>query len=230
MVQRSLWPARAARRGLAVSGPPPRLTYERRFRRQGYGLIAGIDEVGRGAWAGPVVAAAVILPMGQARLAAALRGVNDSKQLTPHERERLYGVIQSVALAVGVGGAGAGEIDREGVAAATRAAMQRAVAMLDPQPEALLVDAVDLSSVSALPHRAILFGDSISLSIAAASIVAKVSRDRWMAGLEARYPGYGFARHKGYGTAAHSAALDRLGVSDLHRRSFAPIAARDGRI
>lgn len=203
----------------------PSLRFERQLRREGYALVAGIDEVGRGAWAGPVVAAAVILPLGRPRLAAALRGVNDSKQLTARQRERLFDVIRSVALAVGVGGAGAGEVDRDGVAPATRAAMQRAVAMLAPQPEALLVDAVDLRAEAPLPQRAIIRGDALCLSIAAASIIAKVSRDRWMAALEARYPGYGFARHKGYGTAAHAAALARLGVCDLHRRSYAPIAA-----
>jgi ribonuclease HII len=202
-----------------------RLTLERRFWRVGYRLVAGVDEVGRGAWAGPVVAAAVILPPDLPQLRRALRGVTDSKALTPRQRDRLFSTIQAVALAVGVGGAGAGEVDRDGLLSATRAAMQRALAMLAPRPEALLIDAVDLSTLVALPQRAVIRGDSLSLSVAAASIVAKVSRDRWMAGLEARYPGYGFARHKGYGTPAHCAALERLGVCDLHRRSFAPVLA-----
>jgi len=208
-----------------MKGRGPTLTWERRLRRAGHALVAGIDEVGRGAWAGPVVAAAVILPLDRPRLTAALRGVNDSKQLTARQRERLFEVIYAVALAVGVGGAGAGEVDRDGVAPATRAAMQRAVAMLAVPPEALLVDAVDLRAEVPLPQRAVIHGDALCLSIAAASIVAKVSRDRWMRALEDRYPGYGFGRHKGYGTAAHSAALARLGASDLHRRSYAPIAA-----
>jgi ribonuclease HII len=199
------------------------LALERRFWRDGYHLVAGVDEVGRGAWAGPVVAAAVILPAGDPRLRAALGGVNDSKQLTPRQRERLFDVIGAHARAVGVGGAGPAEVDRDGLTAATRAAMQRAVAMLLPQPDALLIDAVDLTPVVPLPQRWLPYGDSRSLSIAAASIVAKVSRDRWMAGLEARYPGYGFARHKGYGTREHCEALARLGVTDLHRRSYAPI-------
>jgi ribonuclease HII len=203
----------------------PRLTYERRLARQGYGLIAGLDEVGRGAWAGPVVAAAVILPLDRPRLAAALAGVTDSKQLTARQRERLAETIQSVALAVGVGGAGAAEVDRDGLTKASFAAMERAVAMLSPQPEALLVDAFDISAVVPLPQLAIVFGDARSLSIAAASIIAKVSRDRWMVGLDERYPGYGFAQHKGYGTAAHVAALAQHGVSDAHRRSYAPIQA-----
>jgi ribonuclease HII len=201
----------------------PNLSLEHRLRAQGCHLIAGIDEAGRGAWAGPVVAAAVILPLERRDLRAALKGVNDSKQLTARQRERLFAVIHEVALAVGVGGAGSGEIDRDGIVHATQAAMERAVAMLTPPPEALLIDAINLQSLISLPQRALNYGDSLSLSIAAASIVAKVSRDRWMAGLDERYPGYGFARHKGYGTAAHYAALNRLGVTEAHRKSYAPV-------
>jgi ribonuclease HII len=201
----------------------PGLKLEYQLRRQGHRLIAGIDEAGRGAWAGPVVAAAVILPLDRPDLRAALKGVNDSKQLTARQRERWFDVIHGVALAVGVGGAGPGEIDRGGIVAATRAAMERAVAMLHPQPDALLIDAVNLQSLIPLPQRSLNYGDSISLSIAAASIVAKVNRDRLMGALDARYPGYGFARHKGYGTAAHHAALKRLGVTGAHRRCYAPV-------
>jgi ribonuclease HII len=211
-----------------MSKARPRLTLERRWWRQGYQHVAGLDEVGRGAWAGPVVAAAVILPPAQPRLSSALRGVTDSKQLTARQRERLAEVIGAVALAVGVGGAGAGEVDRDGLIGATRAAMARAIAMLPLPPEALLIDALDLRPVVPLPQAAVIHGDALSLSIAAASIIAKVSRDRWMAGLDQRYPGYGFARHKGYGTAAHSAALARLGVSEAHRRSYAPVARLAG--
>ena len=201
----------------------PNLALERRLRAQGCHLIAGIDEAGRGAWAGPVVAAAVILPLDRRDLRAALRGVNDSKQLTARQRERFYDVIHEVALAVGVGGAGPGEIDRNGIVAATRAAMERAVAMLTPRPDALLIDAINLQSLISLPQRSLNYGDSLSLSIAAASIVAKVSRDRVMAALDAMHPGYGFARHKGYGTAAHREALMRLGVTETHRKSYAPV-------
>ncbi len=203
----------------------PNLSLERRLRAQGYHLIAGIDEAGRGAWAGPVVAAAVILPLDRRDLRAALRGVNDSKQLTPRQRERFFDVIHGVALAVGVGGAGPGEIDQDGIVTATRAAMERAVAMLNPQPNALLIDAVRLQSLIPLPQRSLNYGDSLCLSIAAASIVAKVSRDRALAALDERYPGYGFARHKGYGTAAHHAALQRLGATEAHRRSYTPVRA-----
>jgi ribonuclease HII len=204
-----------------VAGPG--LVLERRFLRQGHRLIAGIDEVGRGAWAGPVVAAAVILPLERPDLRLALRGVNDSKTLTARQRERLAEVIGEVAVAVGVGGAGSTEVDRHGLLAATRAAMQRAVAMLAQPPTALLIDAVDLSPVVDLPQLSPIYGDSRSLSIAAASIVAKVARDRWMVGLDERFPGYGFGQHKGYGTAEHCAALERLGVCDAHRLSYAPI-------
>jgi ribonuclease HII len=203
----------------------PTLKLERRFLAQGYRLIAGIDEAGRGAWAGPVVAAAVILPLDRPRLTAALKGVNDSKKLTARQREKLYGVICEVAVSVGVGGAGPGEIDADGIVPATRAAMQRAVAMLHPQPDALLIDALNLHAerLILLPQHSLNYGDSLSLSIAAASIIAKVSRDRAMAALEARYPGYGFAKHKGYGTALHKVALERLGVSEAHRGSYGPI-------
>ena len=179
----------------------PSLRFEHRLRKRGFALIAGIDEAGRGAWAGPVVAAAVILPLDRSDLTKALKGVNDSKQLTARQRERWYPVIRSVALAVGVGGAGPEEIDRDGIVPATRAAMERALAMLAVPPDALLIDAVDLRAIVDLPQHSLVRGDSISLSIAAASIVAKVSRDRAMVKLDALYPGYGFWKHKGYGTA-----------------------------
>ncbi len=205
----------------------PDLSLEAELQRQGHRLIAGIDEAGRGAWAGPVMAAAVILPLDQpevlAELAAA--GVNDSKQLTARQRERLYALIRRAAVAVGMGGASARQIDRDGLLPATRIAMQRAVSILPTQPQALLIDAVDLRANVPLPQRHLNFGDSISLSIAAASIIAKVSRDRFMTQLDALYPGYGFTRHKGYGTSAHRAALERLGPSEMHRRSYRPIQA-----
>ena len=202
----------------------PGLSLERRRWRQGLRWVAGIDEVGRGAWAGPVVAAAVILPPDHGHLRAALRGVTDSKLLTSRQRERLFETIHAVALSVGVGGAGAHEVDCDGLLGATRAAMQRAIAMLSPQPQALLVDAVDLSGVASLPQQFPYHGELLSLSIAAASIVAKVYRDHWMEGLDLTYPGYGFAQHKGYGTAQHQAALARLGPCAAHRMSYAPVA------
>jgi ribonuclease HII len=201
----------------------PHLRLEKQFLSKGHGLIAGIDEAGRGAWAGPVVAAAVILPLDDPKLASRLKGVNDSKQLTALQRERLYDVIREVAVSWGVGGAGPGEVDNKGLVPATRYAMQRAVAMLNPQPDALLIDAVNLQTLISLPQHFLNFGDSISLSIAAASIIAKVSRDRAMRALEDRYPGYGFAQHKGYGTAVHQAALAQLGICEVHRKSYRPV-------
>jgi len=201
----------------------PGLALERRFTAQGCGLVAGIDEAGRGAWAGPVVAAAVILPLERPDLERALAGVNDSKQLTARQRERLFGVIYGVAMAVGVGETPPADIDRLGIVPATRLAMQQAVRRLSPAPEALVIDAVDLTSLIDLPQQALFYGDAISLSIAAASIVAKVSRDRLMMALEAEYPGYRFADHKGYGTRAHQAALAQQGVTAIHRKSYAPV-------
>lgn len=202
----------------------PDLHLERRYLKQGHTRIAGIDEAGRGAWAGPVVAAAVILPVTQRGLARQLQGVNDSKQLTAVQREAFFTLIQTVALAVGVGQAEAEEIDRVGIVPATKVAMQRAVAALAPQPHALLIDAVNLQALLPLPQTALNFGDSIALSIAAASIIAKVTRDRQLVALDAQYPGYGLAQHKGYGTAAHQAALQVLGPTSIHRYSYAPIA------
>lgn len=205
----------------------PDLSLEHELQQQGHRLIAGIDEAGRGAWAGPVMAAAVILPLDRpdvlAELAAA--GVNDSKQLTPRQRERLSALIRRSAVAVGMGGVSARQIDKDGILHATRIAMQRAVSILRTPPQALLIDAVDLSGNVLLPQKRLNFGDSISLSIAAASIIAKVSRDRFMAQLDALYPGYGFTRHKGYGTRAHREALERLGPSEMHRQSYRPIRA-----
>ncbi len=201
----------------------PGLSLERRLWRQGFRWVAGLDEVGRGAWAGPVVAAAVILPPDRRSLRTTLRGVTDSKLLTARQRERLFHAIYAAAVTVGVGGAGAGEVGLDGLLPATRAAMRRAIGMLNPQPAALLVDAVDLRAWVPLPQQWPIRGELISLSIAAASIVAKVYRDRWMEGLDLRCPGYGFAQNKGYGTAQHMAGLARLGVCESHRLSYEPV-------
>jgi ribonuclease HII len=204
----------------------PSLALEHELLAQGHRLIAGVDEAGRGAWAGPVIAAAVILPLDKPQVLRALAraGVNDSKQLTARQRDRLYHLIREKAVAVGMGGVSARFIDRDGILKATRKAMQRAVSILPTQPDALLIDAVDLSSLVPLPQKFMPFGDSLSLSIAAASIIAKVSRDIFMAQLDALYPGYDFGRHKGYGTRLHREALERTGVSEMHRRSFKPVA------
>ena len=189
--------------------------------RQGHTCVAGLDEAGRGAWAGPVVAAAVILPRDAMRCSA-LRGVRDSKLLTPHRRQALLPRIQQAALAIGVGRASHAEIDILGIVTATRLAMQRAVQALPLAPDALLIDALELPAVP-LPQRVLFHADRLCLSVAAASVVAKVTRDRWMAELDAQYPGYGFARHKGYGTAVHQKALAGLGVSAIHRLTFEPV-------
>lgn len=202
----------------------PGLDYERTLQAQGLVPIAGLDEAGRGAWAGPVVAAAVILPLERSDLHVALRGVRDSKLCTPHQRERLYDVVMEVAVAVGVGEASAREIEAHGIVAATRLAMQRAVAALGVAPQALLIDGhtMHLPAVP-LPQQPLAKGEWRSMSIAAASIIAKVTRDRLLREAEQVYPEYGFALHKGYGTALHRQALERLGPCDLHRRNFAPV-------
>ncbi len=205
-----------------VTRAGPGLDQERALQDQGYRLIAGIDEAGRGAWAGPVYAAAVILPLERPDLRVVLNGVADSKQLTPRRREHLLQAIYDVALSVGVGTATAAEIDAVGIAPATRLAMKRAVEALFPSPEALVIDYIPLPEV-ALPQRALPKADQHCLSVAAASIVAKVSRDRWMVALDGQHPGYDFARHKGYGTAAHRSALAELGPSPVHRMSWAPL-------
>lgn len=202
--------------------PPPSLREEFALRQAGYKWIAGLDEAGRGAWAGPVVAGAVVLPLDREDLPAALAAVRDSKRLTPQKREFLLPIVEEVALASAVGRAEPAEIDRMGIAPATRLAMTRALHALGRQPDFLLLDAFPLPE-SPLPQRAIVHGDALCLSIAAASILAKVTRDRWMCELDGDFPGYGLARHKGYGTAAHRRALDRLGPTPLHRMSWAPM-------
>ncbi len=203
------------------------LQHEQMLRVQGYRLIAGLDEAGRGAWAGPVVAGAVILPLesdNHADLAQALAGVNDSKLLSRSAREALLPKITSVALATGVGFASHEEIDTLGIVPATRLAMQRALAALCAWPDALLTDALALPEVD-LPCIPLIKGDRRSLSIAAASILAKVTRDEHMRALDSGFPGYYFGQHKGYGTSLHSRALVQLGPSPVHRKTFAPVRA-----
>lgn len=185
--------------------------------------LAGLDEAGRGAWAGPVAAAAVILPA-DLRLPERLAGVRDSKQMTPRQRERWAVEIRSTAFCWGVGLAGHEEIDSLGVVAATRLAMQRALAQLALSAQHLLIDALRLPAVE-LPQSVLIKGDARSLSIAAASVLAKTARDALMQELDEQFPGYGFGRHKGYGTAAHRAALERQGPCPSHRLSFAPLKA-----
>lgn len=186
-------------------------------------LIAGLDEAGRGAIAGPVVAASVILPLDQPWLTTRLGDVNDSKQISAMKRELLHDLIVEFALSYGVGSATPDEIDQFGIVGATILAMERAADLLKPQPAYLLIDGrIRLKKVP-LPQRSIIRGDSHSLSIAAASILAKVTRDRMMLDQEDLYPDYGFGRHKGYCTAIHVEALSKHGPCPIHRRSFAPI-------
>ncbi len=199
----------------------PDLSFEFSLWQTGISRVAGLDEAGRGAWAGPVAAAAVILSPAS-DLVTRLKGVRDSKQMTRAQRDRWSEVIQAVALAWGVGFASAQEIDTLGILPATRLAMQRALAQLDIAPEHLLLDAVRLPAV-ALPQTALIKGDCRVLSIAAASVLAKTARDRWMEKLEVEFPGYSFARHKGYGTAIHRLALESLGPCGQHRTSFKPV-------
>jgi ribonuclease HII len=193
------------------------MRHERELRLAGFRWIAGIDEVGRGSLAGPVVAAAVILPERHR-----IRGLRDSKVLPRARREALYEQILDRATAVGVGCMEVEVIDRINILQATKLAMREALGRLTQPPDHLVIDALSLPQVD-LPQRPIIDGDAISASIAAASIVAKVTRDRICAEFDVRYPAYGFARNKGYGTRRHLDALLEEGPCEWHRRSFAPV-------
>jgi ribonuclease HII len=197
----------------------PDLRYERKLWRAGAQAVAGVDEAGVGPMAGPVVAAAVIFAPENH-----IKGVHDSKQLTPERREALIERIRDGALAVGVGIAEVEEIDRMNIYWATMRASVRALEAMGRAPDHVLVDGREIPRL-AFPQTRIVGGDRKSFCIAAASIVAKVTRDRMMQEYEARFPGYGFAQHKGYCTADHMAALERLGPSPIHRRSYAPVRA-----
>lgn len=202
----------------------PDLTYELRLLRSGVMHVAGLDEAGRGAWAGPVYAAAVILPIYRFDLARCLDGVRDSKQMTPSQREKWAIQISRIARAIGVGQSSAQEVDNIGLISATRLAMTRALATLGEPAEHLLIDYIGLPDIP-LPQTPLPHGDARVLTIAAASVIAKVARDQAMVAFDERFPGYGFSRHKGYGTPYHRHALQRLGPSPIHRRTYAPVAA-----
>ncbi|HIS68299.1 MAG TPA: ribonuclease HII [Candidatus Gallacutalibacter stercoravium] len=190
------------------------LCYENEAMAAGLSPVCGVDEAGRGPLAGPVFAAAVILPPG-----LLLPGVNDSKKLSPKKREALFDLICQNAVSYGIASASEAEIDSVNILNATFLAMQRAVAQLDPQPALALVDGNRLPSLP-MPAKAIVKGDALSLSIAAASILAKVSRDRLMEELGRQYPQYQFDKHKGYGTKLHIELIRQYGPCPLHRRSF----------
>jgi ribonuclease HII len=206
---------------MTKGGDAPRdhtLSLERLLWDLGYVRVAGLDEVGLGPWAGPVVAAAVVFPP-RARIIA---GIDDSKKLAPGRREVLAAEIRAAGAGVSLGVVEVAELDALGVHDAGLEAMRRAVEGLAGAPDYLLVDARRVPGVE-MGQTSFVRGDSFIYSVAAASIVAKVYRDGLMAEMDARYPGYGFAQHMGYGTAAHLAALQRLGPCEIHRRSFAPV-------
>lgn len=202
----------------------PSLEYERAAQLECHSpLISGLDEAGRGALAGPVTAGAVILPLDHPEKLLELAEIDDSKQLSAAKREGFFALITELALTWGVGSASAAEIDAHGILPATRLAMARALQELSPQPTYLLIDGrLRLKAVN-LPQQSIIRGDSLSLSIAAASILAKVTRDREMIGHALTFPDFGFERHKGYGTAVHRAAIKIYGPCEIHRRTFAPL-------
>lgn len=199
----------------------PTLDHESRLWEEGYTRVAGIDEVGRGPLAGPVVTAAVIFDPSNAHEWSGL--FTDSKQMTERRREEAHKELIGAGVAHGIGACSPEEIDEIGIGVATRLAMARAIEALDPAPEYLLIDAVKLESLR-LPQTSIIKGDAVSLTIAAASVIAKVTRDRLMAGVfEEQFPQYGFASHKGYGTAVHMEALRKHGPCSIHRVSFRPV-------
>ncbi len=200
----------------------PDLSLEAEFRSGGYRLIAGVDEAGRGPVAGPVAAAAVILPPGLSGSEPWLAAIDDSKRLTERRRTAAAEAIRANALVWAVEMLEPCEIDRIGIGNAVIRAMLDAVSVLRPMPEALLLDWVPIKQCP-LPHHAVVKGDAKSLSIAAASILAKVARDERMKQADRSYPGYGFAQHKGYATARHLSCLAELGPTPIHRRSFSPL-------
>ena len=192
------------------------LAYEKELYTQGIDLIAGVDEVGRGPLAGPVVAAAVILPK-----ACKIPGLNDSKKIPKSKHKEIYEAVLQNAIAIGIGIKDNHVIDQVNIYEATKLAMMEAIGQLEPQPQHLLIDAMRLDLP--IPQTSIIKGDANSLSIAAASIVAKVTRDQMMEEFDKEYPGYDFAKNAGYGTAKHLAGLVQLGVTPIHRRSFEPV-------
>jgi ribonuclease HII len=206
-----------------IVGQVPTFDEEEKLIARGYRIIAGVDEVGRGPLAGPVVAAAVILPWG--KQPSWLSRVRDSKQLTPSQRESIFDHITASRVAYGLGVVSHEVIDKRGIAPATRLAMRYAIEQLSTCPDYLLIDFMQLPAIR-IPQKSVVNGDSICLSIAAASIVAKVSRDRLMVELDNQFPGYGLAQHKGYGTPEHLEALQRLGPCPIHRKTFMPVRDR----
>jgi ribonuclease HII len=200
----------------------PHFRFERKLAREGFQIVAGVDEAGRGPLAGPVAAAAVVLDPRKLP-----KGLDDSKKLTPEARDELAEIIFASAIAVGVGFAPSGEIDRINIRQATHEAMRRALRALSVRPTHVLIDGNDLPSHLPCPGQTIIKGDAACLSIAAASIIAKVTRDRLMRRLDQCHPAYGFARHAGYGTKQHLDAITQHGPCEFHRISFAPMRVEE---
>ena len=192
------------------------LRYEKELYKAGYQAIAGIDEVGRGPLAGPVVAAAVILPLG-----CKIKGLNDSKKIPKKKHQEIYQAVMDKALAVGIGLMDSNIIDQVNIYEATKLAMKEALSKLSLKPDYLLIDAMKLDVE--IPQESIIKGDANSLSIAAASIVAKITRDKLMADYDKEFPRYGFAKNAGYGTKSHLQGLERNGVTPIHRKTFEPV-------
>lgn len=203
----------------------PDLVHEFELRNAGCTHVAGLDEAGRGAWAGPVVAAAVILPLEKFDLLHHLEGIRDSKLMTPLQREQGEGQIRDIAISVGIGAIEAEQVDHLGIIESTRQAMGLAIEALEIAPLHLLIDHIPLPNID-IKQTVISKGDLQVLSIAAASVIAKVTRDKMMVDYEVQYPEYGFSRHKGYGTKQHQRALAEHGPTTIHRYSFKPVAAR----
>ena len=194
------------------------LNYEKELYKQGYKLIGGVDEAGRGPLVGPVVASCVILPMNYS-----CPGLNDSKQLTEKKRDKLYDIIIRDAVSYGIGVVDAKTIDEINILEASRLAMKLAIDNMDIKPDYVLSDAMKLDNIS-IPYKDIVHGDALSLSIAAGSIIAKVTRDRMMYELDKKYPQYGFAKHKGYPTKLHMENLKKYGVLDNYRFTYKPVS------
>ena len=204
--------------GIVKSLEEERLNFEKELYKEGYTLIAGVDEAGRGPLVGPVVAGAVILPVNYS-----CPGLNDSKQISEKKREKLYDIIMEDAIAVGVGVVDAKTIDEINILEASRLAMKLAIEDLKVKPEYVLSDAMKLTNID-IPYKDIIHGDALSLSIAAGSIIAKVTRDRMLLELDKKYPQYGFAKHKGYPTKAHLEAIQKYGLFEEYRFSYKPVS------
>ena len=217
---------------MARLNPIDRFEFERVLWTQGVTRVAGVDEAGRGPLAGPVVAAVAVLPSkwAESGLPRELEGLNDSKQLTAAQRDKFFAFLTACPeVQFAIAQVGAGQIDAINILRATHRAMNDALAQLRPAPEHALVDGRPVKTMS-VPHTAIVKGDARSYSIAAASVMAKVTRDRLMRQFDRQFPGYGFSEHKGYGTPQHLAAIEKLGPCPIHRRSFAPLKVKEAEL